>query len=100
MAKKNNYYDKLMLLETEVVDALVKELKRIGRDFTMDDADEIEFWNFSTPVKENIVKILADGTIVCENSEEYSMSRAVNDGIIPLHDAISIYNDVCVLKKK
>ena len=98
MAKKN-YYDDLHNLEAEVVDEILKELKRVGKDFTIDDVDEIEFWQYSTAMKENIVKISVDGMIVCENGEQYSIGRAVSDGMIPLHDAISILNDLRSIKK-
>ena len=99
MAKKN-FYNKLMKLETEVVNAVLNELVRVGRDFCSEDSDVMEFWEFSTPSEQNISKICCDGIIVCENGEEYSITKIVNDGIIPLCDAISIYESLIALQSK
>ena len=76
-------------LEANLSKEITANLKRIGRTFTEEDVDSIEFFGFSTVTENEIEAITKDG-IVIVGSEEISIEKAINEDVIPFFDAISI----------
>lgn len=80
-------YDKV---KGDLIESIESHLKRIGKDFTSEDSEEIEFlsWDVAT-VENEITEIRADGTLV-SNAQEVSLHQLLGNGDISLLDAISI----------
>ena len=94
MAKKRNYNEELRKIQIDVCNEIEKELKRIGRDFTEKDEDDIEFFQYSTCTKNDIIGLRKDGDVVIESGQSFSIQSAVFEETIPLCDAISILEDL------
>ena len=80
-------YDKV---KGDLIESIETHLKRIDRNFTNEDSEEIEFlsWDVAT-VENEITEIRANGTFV-SNGQEVSLHQLLANGDISLLDAISI----------
>ena len=90
---------KFSALEENLAKAIRTNLKRIGRNFTDEDVDELEFFGYSTVAGNSIEEITKEANVIVNTNEEISIERAINEDVIPFYDAISILRSLEKLKK-
>ncbi len=82
-------------MESDLADALVENLNRIGRNFNTDDEDDydtLEFFGYENTGNQGIRKINSNGTMTIfshnPNGEEFTIQTLIDDDIIPVYDAV------------
>jgi len=102
--EKRNYFTELSELETDVINEIKDELKRIGRAFSRDDEDEgkkpLEFFNFDKV--SDLQKIKVDGSFeyrsgVLDENFDCDMHGLISNGDLNTADLISFLNKLLKL---
>ena len=87
--KSKTIESKFSLLEENLSKSIIANLKRVGKDFTDENIDEMEFFGFSTVTENEIEAITKDGIVIVAG-DEVTIEKAINEDVIPFYDAISI----------
>jgi hypothetical protein len=101
--KKINYYEKLSELEIAVVNEITDELKRIGRNFSIEKDEDIEFFRFEKSYQEGASElVLEDGMarIKFDDGDNVSLHKCMGDAVFILADVISLLNQLREIKPK
>lgn len=83
-------------LEEELCEEITKELARIGKRLTANNS-HIEFFTYSTCATQEISAFTKEGNVVSSWGIE-SIYKNIKEGYIPVWDAISILNDLRLIK--
>jgi len=93
MATQRNYFKELRSIEFDLAKDIVKELKRVGKTFSNNNRDEVEFLGYSTT--QEIETIFHNGEIKFHNVDDLiTWSSALDNGDIGLYDAASFLNEL------
>ena len=98
MKKSEKLMKKLSAIEVDICNSLEYELKRINRTFTEEDAEDIEFFTYSTIEDQNIESVNPDGTVSLLFGDNVSLRSMVNNGSIPWYDAVSLLQSIEEIK--
>lgn len=101
--KKRNYFEELSKLEIAVVNEITDELKRIGRNFNLEEDEDIEFFRFKGPFNQGASElVLVDGMarIKFDNGDDMSLHKCMGDAEFLLADVISLLNQLREIKPK
>jgi hypothetical protein len=96
MIKQKDFATAFTKLEEELCSDIVKELARIGRRLTAENSS-LEFFTYSTCATQEINAFTKDGNVVSSWGID-SIYKNIKESYIPVWDAISILNDLRLIK--
>ncbi len=96
--EKKNYFKIIRELESEIIDEIKEELNRLGRVFTSQDNDALEFYNFDVVSELNLDKIQIDGEVVCYDGVGHLFTTTfhslLDNNDLNIADIISLLNEL------
>jgi len=92
MAK--NFLTQLQDLTSTVIGEIEDSLKLLNKEKITEEDGILEFFVYSTASENDITAILPDGTVESSIHSGATLRSLISDDIIPLADAISIFEDL------
>jgi len=95
--EKRNYFVELSSLESDIINEIKDELKRLNRNFSREDEVPLEFFNFDCV--SDLIEIKSDGTFVYRSgvlSEEFDcdIDGLISNGDLNTSDIIALLNEL------
>ena len=91
MKYANDMRQEVSLIQSNLVNAIEANLKRIGKTFTDHDNKTLEFFSYRTTEELEIYGIKSDGTLI---GTEGTIRGFIQDDILSINDGISLLEDL------